>query len=709
MIRTTEPTHSGGHPAASAFDGLEPAQGQVRDWGISRGPWLWATRIRILFVIDGPISLSRKKEDFGLHQVIQTLRDPEFAWWVRFEVDVGHRDGDSGTAVIRDHRYDPVLVWRRYTQFRFTQPGFDLDDYDQVWFFGFHPGQELDDSRIGNVPALENAELKRLAEWMDRGGGVFAAGDHGILGASLCSRVPRVRTMRKWKVAQGVPTRDGPTRYETLVHLTQPPGDEPTLDERFAFEGDRWPQRIEPVYHQTLTGPLALPNLATHPILCAPNGIIDRFPDHMHEGEVIEDGAVKLDEPLDIPGYTRPEYPVPIPEVALAGAPPGVDPLPLSRPRPRVIAHGWTTNFGEPAKRFALIGVYDGDDVKIGRVVVDSTWHHWFSYNLVGFQADNQFMFEKMQAYYRNVGLWLSTPAQRASMLASATWGALAGLSPMAFQRGMSAWEVGERVVDVIGRTASQCILTELVATFLQSSATDLSSAPSDRPSGEPCWSCLPEALINRAIVGGLGAAMLDLALDYADARARGLQPRLDPQAIRERASDGAAHGHRLLTAALGQAATDLAAVRDRLAQSFRAMPAEVIPIPVELARIRLIAERIQFPDAADPALLDDLLSLTVRVRLNGSIVAAWTLREVAAPRFEAHGGLLDLGHDLIAVDVQSGQALAVEVLVGEWTLDEVDPGAIRFSETLNGDPSGWLGRHLPERTQAWRLWYRIE
>ena len=83
-------------------------------------------------------------------------------------------------------------------------------------------------------------------------------------------------------------------------------------------------------------------------------------------------------------------------------------------------------------KRFGLVGAYDGDSVGIGRVVVDSTWHHWFSYNLHGFQAANPAMYELMQAYYRNVGLWLATPAQRQSMVVAASWGIVVS-DPMAF------------------------------------------------------------------------------------------------------------------------------------------------------------------------------------------------------------------------------------------------------------------------------------
>jgi hypothetical protein len=257
---------------------------------------------------------------------------------------------------------------------------------------------------------------------------VFAAGDHALLGASMCSKIPRVRNMRKWTRAQGVPSFADPDRHETLVHDLQ--------TGELAWEGDRWAQQIWPVYRQDPSDPTFIHRFP-HPLLCGRNGVIDRFPDHMHEGAVIEDDQVRLDEPLGIPGFDGEEFPFVEPVVggaaALASDTFGV------RPRPQVIAHGLTTNLDGSARRFALIGVYDGDPVGIGRVVVESTWHHWFSMNLVGFQEQVPGLYTGMQTYYRNVALWLSTPAQRASMLFAAIWGVLVGKHPGAFDSVMGS------------------------------------------------------------------------------------------------------------------------------------------------------------------------------------------------------------------------------------------------------------------------------
>ena len=169
-------------------------------WGVLRGPWLWAPPLRILFVLDGRISTTDNPEAFGLGLVLDTLTDDSYAWWVSYEVDVVRRD--DGTK----RMFPPLDRYPERLNFRFTEAGFDIDDYDQVWFFGDYPKNETLDPSDERYHPLTDPELKLLAEWMDRGGGVFATGDHYNLGASMCSRVPRVRSMRKWTLCAGCPT-----------------------------------------------------------------------------------------------------------------------------------------------------------------------------------------------------------------------------------------------------------------------------------------------------------------------------------------------------------------------------------------------------------------------------------------------------------------------------------------------------------------------
>jgi hypothetical protein len=697
-------------------------------WGITPGYWLWPTPIKILFVIDGRINLTSEPLTFGLGYVLDTLLAP-FSWWVRFEVHVAKRDGSLSAEELGS--YSSKL---KYTDFKFTNDSFNLNSYDQVWFFGNNPddisGPVTDNDIPGGSP-LDLAELKLVADWMDRGGGVFAAGDHSILGASMCSRIPRVRTMRKWRQDQGVPTKFGSTQHQTL---------QPTTESEEQQEYDLVLQPLELVYRRPLV---------PHPLLCSTQGVIDRFPDHMHEGEVIADDHVQLDRPLDIPDYDRPEYPFVIPEVLASGAQ-DVGAL-QQRPRPHVIAYGRTTNsyFPEPtvhldlipgleppglsgsfvfSKRFGLVGVYDGDSVGLGRVVVDSTWHHWFSYNLFGLvrearppdtvpmlipdvtntQGAAKAAYEKMQAYYRNVAMWLATPAQRASMLISGTWGVLTGSAPMAFSTETGPWEVGERVLTTLGQTVSQCMLGAFVAPFLDQKVLAVSSARNELPQSEPSWSSLPEDLVNRALVGGIGSTLLNLALDDREKRARGQRPRLNREAIRQRAVDGVSRGHALLRKSVEDAAIAIGSLHSSLAASSVPRPIDV-QIPIDLHRLRVVAETLQLPEPGDPVLIAGHVTLTIRIKLDDSVVAHRILERVEVPSFEARGSIIDLSCDVGEVEVQTGESLSIEVLVGNYASEEVNPEVIRFEDTLRGDASKWIGKSTPARSQAWRLWYRIE
>lgn len=679
-----------------------------RTWGITPGYWLWPTPIKILFVMDGRINLTSERLNFGLGYVLDTLLAP-FSWWVRFQVHIAKRDGNLAAEDLGSYELT-------YRGFKFTDAGFNLDSYDQVWFFGDNPNDAMGPVTDNDIPGgfpLNNAELKLVAEWMDRGGGVFAAGDHSILGASMCSKIPRVRTMRKWRHAQGVPTKFGPARHRTL---------QPTTEIEDRQEEDIVLQPLELVY-RSATGPLPfLRPLVPHPLLCSTHGVIERFPDHMHEGEVLADEDVQLDLPLNIPGYGRAEYPFVIPEF-LASGPPEVGAL-RQRPRPHVIAYGQTTNnYFEPpvvlgvkaalrpplfSKRFGLVGVYDGDSVGLGRVVVDSTWHHWFSMNLDGIAKNATPAYQKMQAYYRNVGLWLATPAQRQSMLISGTWGVLNGSAPMAFGMETGPWEVGERVLAVLGQTVSPCMLEELVASSLDQKILAASAVPGELDQSEPSWSSLPEDLLNRAVVGGIGSALLDLALDDQEKRARGQRPRLNREAIRQRAVDGVSRGQALLRKSVEDAATSLAAVHATLTASATPRPIDV-RIPIDVRQLRVVAETLQLPDPSDPVLLDREVTLTIRIKLDLSVVAHQIIEGVELPASDERGSVIDLRRDVGEVGVQTGESLSIEVLVGSWTSEEVNPEVIRFKDTLRGDASKWIGKSIPARSQAWRLWYRIE
>jgi hypothetical protein len=342
-----------------------------------------------------------------------------------------------------------------------------------------------------------------------------------------------------------------------------------------------------------------------------------------------------------------------------------------------------------------LVSVYDGDTVGLGRVVVDSTWHHWFSYNLVGIVERDIPAYQKMQAYYRNVALWLARPSLRQSMLAAGTWGVLAGSGVLNFGRNENPLRMGELILARLGLTTSPSMLGEFAVSLLHPrKATETG---------------LPEDLVSRAMVGGIASALFDHALDYRLKRHHGQRPRLDADAIREGVIKGASRGRRLLSESLDEAARALGAVRDVVAES-EAQPTEV-RIPIDVRRLRVVAETLQFPDPGDPALSGGAVTMTIRVRVDNFIAADRVFECLRLPAFDTGGSVIALASDLADVEVQTGETLSIEVLAGcEGAKAGSYAARLRFFDTLRGDASQWVGKCArPALSQPWRLWYRIE
>jgi len=285
-------------------------------------------------------------------------------------------------------RYEPT-----YENFRFVMDGFNLDDYDEVWLFGFwgeeHPG------------TLTAAEVAALSTWMDKGGGVFATGAHGTLGAALCKDVPRVRSMRRWIAAQHPPPQHGPERHVTTQPATAGQGAGYEIIPS-ANEADNIPKPIHPVTDflrndVDVQGRLVRIE-SVHPLLCGIGSPIQVLPDHPNEGEVVDF--------VNINAFDEAEYPR----------------INTTRPRPRVVAFARS---GRPAhsgallryeggpvnaRDFATISAYDGQQVDVGRVVVDSSLHHWLDQNLQGLATED---LVQIQTYHLNVAVWLARPEQR--------------------------------------------------------------------------------------------------------------------------------------------------------------------------------------------------------------------------------------------------------------------------------------------------------
>ncbi len=372
--------------------------------------------IHVLIVTDSDVTYGEAlggtlNPQFGLKEVVRALTHPAGgAPWIR--VTKAHRHLDplgtgSGTA-----RVTPANIEN------FTFSAASLAGFDQVWLFGAEHAFE--------GPSIAGAEVQALTHFMNAGGGVFATGDHADLGVTLSGGVPRLRSMRKWFFPgagpNGEPVAPDPVnanRFDTT--RPNPPGQFP-----FDNQSDVIPMPIVPTWWGF--GIWRYP----HPLLCGHKGVIDVMPDHMHEGEIITpDGADAasgwsgsgvpggMGTTLNINGEMIIEYPskdghqerpVIVAQADVIGG----------HTTPSTEGHtGSSTNTN--ARRFACIGAYDGLRSGVGRVAVDSTWHHFFDLNVVGdptapapknlgFNATpaGQEALARIDNYYVNIATWLS-------------------------------------------------------------------------------------------------------------------------------------------------------------------------------------------------------------------------------------------------------------------------------------------------------------
>ena len=367
-------------------------------------------------------------------------------------------------SVTKAHRStDPFATAGVIPNFHFDAN--DLSIYDQIWLIGWD-----------SSTALSPTEHDAMCVFMNNGGGVFATGDHAALGSSLAGSLPRVRSMRHWS---SPPPPLGPTRVDT------------TMPDRqgvvvFENQSDDIPQNLRLKWY-TWSDTYLSRQVYPHPLLCSSSGAITEFPDHMHEGEVIE--PTVLDAVMSAKGQNFDEYPV--------------DDY-GNRVSPEIVAWGWSEGLADPEvmhgihtgdpgtsnKRWTgTVGAYDGKRAGVGRVVVDSTWHHFFDINLIGdnaanrpsftdprkalwsqgftFSADGQRILGQIDQYYRNIVHWLS-PGVGLRFVAVATELALAKqISELLDDKRLSTFDIGRHAWEVAIRRYPPCLVIELNRAFL--------------------------------------------------------------------------------------------------------------------------------------------------------------------------------------------------------------------------------------------------
>lgn len=229
----------------------------------------------------------------------------------------------------------------------------------QLWFFGYSEDYSLTE---GELSAIEN----HLAS----GGGIFATGDHGSLGESLCSRLPRARDMRRW-VFDGTSTSNSEQVGGSAIATLTPP--------LFARVPNSETDSLIKSVYATKTG------MNRHALMNYENGeVIKWLPDHRHEGDcqpwnnaeptaetVAWAMAWRTEQVNDGLGNTYTD---------------------VKHPRCVPLIRCLDLRTGDPSN-------------DPGRVVVDSTFHHFLNWNVDPLFTDTVLEEQKKhwQAYVRNI------------------------------------------------------------------------------------------------------------------------------------------------------------------------------------------------------------------------------------------------------------------------------------------------------------------
>lgn len=654
--------------------------------------WYFRTNVRILIVVDGSIQLSGGSFG-GLVKVIDTLKGQSFYPNARFIITGASRAGSQSIIPA------PTSYQFKFNGFRFDMLGFNINDYDQIWFFGIDPGNDgsPNDANIdAAINSLKSAsEISILTTWMNtKKGGIFAVGDHHYLGASLCHNIPRVRKMRKWTNADGVPSIAGHDRKDTNQYKLVG-GQIP-----FGAQSDEIPQPIEVLkkrYQQSIFSVRAIP----HPILCGAGGVIDILPDHPHEGEVL---GVRYDtnsggSPVNLAG----NYPTGVAEFPnrLSGT---------GKPEPQIIALGHPHNYAEHNKNqasnisnpshsndttpFGLISVYDGAEAGVGRVVTDSTWHHWFDINLMGFDAPT---FSKIQNYYTNVAVWLCNDDLKHSMLCSWIWCYLVKeFDPMHFSVQDSIWRLGVTAKDVLGQTASQCTATEWTLVHLpllreKFRIPDLKG---------PCLTCPPFEVFEIAILGGIMKELIPLVEKYR--LSEHIERKImNTKEIGEAVSRGMENGHNELLKTFEESLASTTELFEVSRKALRTQKASLFEPNLNTHKLKIEIESILFNSPVFAHLIVDKESLisvkisTQFMTLNKEPMLIYLNRDYRQVESTSNLPSLHFKTDFTIVkdSFQDGELLKIELFLN----DRLNRPENKIYELiLEGEVESWIGNYKP-------------
>lgn len=389
----------------------------IIDWDKTFPWWRRPAKVRVLLYADGSVNFNGGAF-LGLQYVMSLLQSRAY-FYVDFDIATAHRDGTDASATIAGAK-------------KLT----DLDiinQYDEIFFFGYN-----------STPNLTTAEVALLNQFMaaPKCGGVLVTGDHESLGEGVAGQITRAGQMRLYPAAPAIPNQWNTTLVE---------GPDANTSYDFDDQSDDTPQTIR-YKRYALNPPLILQRRTRpHPVLCGPDGPIDVLPDHQHEGEAI----------APTPSSGDPSWP------SKAG----------HQELPEVIAWG---RIKDPAankygQEIGVISAYNGHNVDVGRILADSTWHHWFDINLTGIAAPpspyagfdattaGHAALKKIDAYYLNCAVWLAPPNCQAAMRNAAWWSILWTDQIVELSADAPLWYLGQQAIDALGRRASRCSITQWV------------------------------------------------------------------------------------------------------------------------------------------------------------------------------------------------------------------------------------------------------
>jgi hypothetical protein len=371
---------------------------------------------KILIVTDGALNFL-SGDGFGLSRFIEAITS-HASVSLKPTLTLAFRGTHPASVTIGSTTY---AVQQNFN-FATTTPALTLANYDQIWMFGINPS-----------PGLANNEIQAIAHFMNAGGGVFSTGDHATLGAAMGSRLPRIRRMREWaNVPMGSETL--PTalrRIDTVVN----PGNNNLYE--FSDQGDAIPQRIYPNYAVTGPGGAGGWTATVHRLLLLSGAPVSRtngnpqqfandmdvLPDHPHESEcyAVTEPTV-LDDTYTEAAMNFAEWPA----AASSGVRFGSEIVAFGVSGGRSVLNGLWKPPVTP-RMFGVIAAYDGhranplagSAARPGRIVCDSTWHHFVNVNLNGMGTSAAGVFTpdanllKIYRYYQNMVDWLQPSNRR--------------------------------------------------------------------------------------------------------------------------------------------------------------------------------------------------------------------------------------------------------------------------------------------------------